>query len=59
MVNVFLKIKEFLSHSKIVLNVTKKPTAEEFKKTALISAIGILLIGLIGYLITLIMSLLF
>ncbi|MEM4396834.1 MAG: protein translocase SEC61 complex subunit gamma [Candidatus Woesearchaeota archaeon] len=59
MVNVFIKIKEFISHSKIVFNVTKKPTADEFKKTALISALGILFIGLVGYLITFILSLLF
>ncbi len=52
------KIKEFIEHSMIVLKVTRKPTSEEFKRTAMIAGLGILLIGGIGYLVTLIFALL-
>jgi len=37
--------------------VLKKPTKDEFLKIAKVSAVGIMLIGLIGFIISLIMKL--
>ena len=45
------KIKSFLLQSKRVWQILKKPSAEEFKGIAKVSAIGILLIGAIGFVI--------
>lgn len=45
------RLKEFVKECKRVLAVTKKPNAEELKTIVKISGIGILLIGLIGFLI--------
>jgi len=41
-----------------VLRVTKKPTTEEFKTIFKVSGIGMLLIGLVGFLIVLVRELL-
>lgn len=46
------KIKSFLIQSKRVWHVLKKPTGEEFKSIAKVSAIGILIIGAAGFLIS-------
>ena len=46
------KIKSFLIQSKRVWHVLRKPTGEEFKSIAKISAIGILVIGAAGFLIS-------
>lgn len=46
------KIIEFIKESKRVLRVTKKPSKEEYKTIVKISGLGILAIGLIGFLIT-------
>jgi protein transport protein SEC61 subunit gamma-like protein len=46
------KIKSFIIQSKRVWQVLKKPTAEEFKAVAKISAIGILLIGAVGFIVS-------
>lgn len=48
------KLKEFTQECIRVLKVTKKPTGKEFKTTLLISSLGVLLIGLIGFTITMI-----
>ncbi|MFH1510121.1 MAG: protein translocase SEC61 complex subunit gamma [Candidatus Woesearchaeota archaeon] len=42
-----------------VLKVTKKPTGFEFKTIVKVSGLGILIIGFIGFVITLIRQLLF
>lgn len=47
----YSRLKSFLFECKRVFRVTKKPTKEEFKGIVKISAIGIALIGLIGFLI--------
>ncbi len=49
------KIKDFIKKCKRVWLVLKKPTKQEFQGTAKISAIGIGIIGLLGFLIGLIM----
>jgi len=48
------KLKNFLSESKRVLLVTKKPSGKEYKMAAKITGLGILLIGLIGMIIRII-----
>ncbi len=55
----FGKLKRFLYECKIVLRVTKKPTKDEFKSIVKVSGIGILVIGLIGFLLQMIKQLLF
>ncbi len=49
--NYWLKFKGFLSESMRVLRITKKPGKEEFKAIVKVSGIGILIIGLIGFII--------
>lgn len=48
------KLKNFLSESKRVLLVTKKPSGKEYKMAAKITGLGIILIGLIGMIIRII-----
>ncbi len=45
------KFKSFLIESKRVFKITKKPSREEFKAIVKVSAIGILIIGAIGFII--------
>ncbi len=49
-------IKSFLNKCKRVWHTLKKPSKEEFEKIAKVSAIGILILGLIGFIIALIMK---
>ena len=44
-----VKLKSFAIECKRVLQLTKKPGKEEFKTIVKASAIGILIIGLIGF----------
>jgi len=46
-----MKAKRFGKECLRVLRVTKKPTKEEFKTIVKVSGLGILIIGLIGFLI--------
>ena len=54
-----LKFKEFVTECRRVLMVTKKPTNDEFKQIVKVSGLGILLIGLIGFMIQMIRTLFF
>ena len=45
------KLKSFLLESKRVYKITKKPSGEEFKVIVKVTSIGILLIGLLGFII--------
>ncbi len=45
------KIKSFVIQSIRVWHILKKPTAAEFKTVAKVSAIGILILGAIGFII--------
>ncbi|MEK6848032.1 MAG: protein translocase SEC61 complex subunit gamma [Nanoarchaeota archaeon] len=49
--NIGIKIKSFLIQSKRVWQVLRKPTKDEFVSIAKVSAIGILVIGVVGFLI--------
>jgi len=48
------KFKRFLTECKRVLIVTKKPTSMEFKTIMKVSGLGMILIGLIGFLVMII-----
>jgi protein transport protein SEC61 subunit gamma-like protein len=50
------KIKSFLIKCKRVWHTLKKPTRKEFEQVTKVSAIGIAIIGLIGFLISLVMK---
>ena len=43
---------DFVRQSERVLNVTHKPNGAEFKQIAVSTAIGVAVIGLIGFIIT-------
>ena len=44
-----MNIKEKLQNYKRILAISKKPTAEEFKDTSRVCAIGIAIVGVIGF----------
>lgn len=50
--NVLEWVKNFIQRSIRVLRVSYRPTSEEFNMTAKITGLGMILIGVIGYLIT-------
>jgi len=52
--DVIERIRNFLSESKRVLMVTRKPGMREFKLAVKITGIGMILIGLIGMIIRII-----
>jgi protein transport protein SEC61 subunit gamma-like protein len=54
--NLFVKLKSFVEKCKRVWMVLKKPTKDEFRKIAIVSAMGILVIGVMGFLISIIMK---
>lgn len=45
------KVFNFIKESKRVFKITKKPQALEFKSIVKVTGIGILIIGLIGFII--------
>ena len=53
------KFKSFLYQCRIVLRVTKKPTKQEFYTVVKVSALGIAVIGAIGFIIQIVKQLLF
>lgn len=53
------RLKAFYEKSKRVWLVLKKPSKKEFEMVAKVSAIGVLLLGVIGFLIAVIIKLLF
>lgn len=54
----WIKLKSFIKESIRILKITKKPSREEFKVIVKISGLGILLIGFIGFIITVLWTLL-
>ena len=44
-----IKLRSFYEQSKRVWFITRKPTPQEFKIVALVSAAGISIIGLLGF----------
>jgi len=51
------KIKSFAGKCKRVWHTLKKPTKKEFETTAKVAALGILIIGTIGFAIAFVMKL--
>ncbi len=51
------KLKKFIENSKHVLSVSYKPTDAEFRKSAKLIIFGILLMGALGYVISILVSL--
>jgi len=51
--SILKKFKRFIIQSKRVFKVTKKPSKEEFKIISKVTGIGILIIGLLGFVIKL------
>ncbi len=56
MTNLLESLKAFAVKSKRVWLIMKKPTRKEFELVSKISAVGILLLGVIGFLISIIVS---
>ena len=59
MAKIIENLKAFIAKSKRVWLVLKKPTRQEFEMVAKVSAIGILILGVIGFVVSIIMKLLF
>lgn len=53
------KLKAFVRESRRVLKVTRKPDMPEFKTIVKVSAIGMAVIGLLGFLIRIMKELMF
>ena len=54
-----MKLNSFFIKCKRVWQVLKKPEKEEFRSTAKISAISILILGVIGFIISIVVTALF
>ena len=57
-VSLFGKLKSFIYKCKIVLRVTKKPNKQEFYTVVKVSALGMIIIGAIGFVIQIVKQLL-
>ena len=51
------KFKNFIKECRRVLKITKKPTGDEFKTIVKASGLGLLIIGAIGFVLTMIKNL--
>ncbi len=50
------KVKNFYNESKHILSISYKPTRTSFMRTLKVVVIGILILGVLGYVISLIIS---
>jgi len=50
------KITSFFAQCRRVWHILRKPSSKEFKTVAKVSAIGILILGFIGFIISVIMN---
>ena len=55
----WVKLKRFINESIRVLRVTRKPNKTEFQTIVKVSGLGMILIGLVGFVITMAKQLLF
>ncbi|NPA76576.1 MAG: protein translocase SEC61 complex subunit gamma [Candidatus Diapherotrites archaeon] len=46
-----MKIREFVDQAVRIFRMAKKPTPEEFKRTAKITGLGITILGTLGFII--------
>lgn len=56
MTSLMNSFKNFIASSRRILNISQKPTKKEFWFMAKIIALGMVIIGIIGYLVKLIAS---
>jgi protein transport protein SEC61 subunit gamma-like protein len=49
---VYQRLKSYVIECRRVLKVTKKPSRDEFKTIVKVSGLGMIIIGLIGFLVT-------
>ena len=59
MAKIIENLKAFIAKSKRVWLVLKKPTRQEFEMVAKVSAIGVLILGVLGFVVSIIIKLLF
>ena len=57
--SLWIKFKSFINESVRVLRITRKPNSLEFRTIVKVSGLGMILIGLIGFIITMLKQLLF
>ena len=50
-------LKRFLSNSNRMLSISYKPSPDEFKRTLKVVLLGTIVLGVVGYLISIIISL--
>ena len=55
----WIRFKSFINESIRVLRITRKPSREEFKTIVKVSGLGMIIIGLLGFIITMVKQLLF
>jgi protein transport protein SEC61 subunit gamma-like protein len=55
----FGKFRTFVHECRRVLKITKKPTRDEFKTIVKVSGLGMIIIGLIGFIVTMVKQLFF
>lgn len=53
------KFKTFVKECSRVIKITKKPTTEEFKTISKVAGLGILVIGLLGFIVLMVKTLIF
>lgn len=56
MKKIFISFKSFIVKCKRVWSALKKPSKKEFEMIAKVSAVGILILGFLGFLISIIMK---
>jgi len=56
MVKILTPIKSFLLKCKRVWHTLKKPSRKEFEQIAKVSAVGILILGVLGFLVSIMMK---
>lgn len=54
---IFERLKRFIDNSRQVMSISYKPTREEFNKSAKVIILGIILIGAMGFVLSIIISL--
>ena len=57
--SLWYKIKRYITECVRVIRVTKKPTSQEFRTVVKVTALGMVLIGFIGFAIATVRQLLF
>ncbi len=51
-----MNISELIERCKRILYISRKPTDDEFKKVAKVTAIGVIIMGILGIIISLVLA---